>query len=380
MQSKELQKSPSKERINTLDSLRGLAALTVVLAHTTYGFMRAPIIKYTPLYLAITGHEAVVFFFILSGYVLIYRYRSNLTYNYGSFLMQRFFRIYVPYIVSFFIALALLRLSTPVLPNNDYISGMWHITVTFKDVIKHLIAIGNYNTSVVNPVIWSLVHEMRIAIIFPLLLFVVDLSLSRTLLLMAFTTIVSVILIGFNVTYTLGFNNSYGHTVYYFYMFTAGGLAAKFKEQLARQYVSLSTLQRSFLLIIVLLIYNYDNLLSNFFAPLHIPGLLKSTISDTVIDFFTVLASLYFIVAAVSLKGTNNFLTGKPAQFLGKISYSLYLIHLPVTAFIYFLLYGKTPIYVTLSVGFITSILLSVVFNKYVEQKSKLLFYKKNIA
>lgn len=71
------------KRLHELDSLRGIAAFSVMLSHV---FLVFPIIwnttrpaeatwwlklfMYSPLRVAWAGHEAVVFFFVLSGFVL----------------------------------------------------------------------------------------------------------------------------------------------------------------------------------------------------------------------------------------------------------------------------------------------------------------------
>lgn len=38
--------------------------------------------------------------------------------------------------------------------------------------MQHILLIGKYNTDAYNSVIWSLVHEMRISIVFPLVLMI----------------------------------------------------------------------------------------------------------------------------------------------------------------------------------------------------------------
>ena len=75
----ELEQTSMNARMHELDSLRGIAALTVILDHfvaayvgTLHG-LKGPssrIITYFALHLFTAGHEAVLLFFILSGFVL----------------------------------------------------------------------------------------------------------------------------------------------------------------------------------------------------------------------------------------------------------------------------------------------------------------------
>ncbi|MGH7001396.1 MAG: acyltransferase family protein, partial [Stellaceae bacterium] len=72
-----------RERLPSLDSLRGIAALTVVIHHTLTTlpafwavYTGAPasrlarIMAFSPLHLLWDGHQAVLVFFVLSGFVL----------------------------------------------------------------------------------------------------------------------------------------------------------------------------------------------------------------------------------------------------------------------------------------------------------------------
>ncbi len=87
-------------RFYELDSLRGVAALTVVLHH----FSRicpenfTHLLIRTPLRLLLAGDQAVILFFLLSGFVLTLPYKKNTSLSYGPFLLRRVCRIYLPYL------------------------------------------------------------------------------------------------------------------------------------------------------------------------------------------------------------------------------------------------------------------------------------------
>ena len=98
-------------RYEELDSLRGIAAVTVVMSHVLrvfpsiendtyilgYGEM-INLIKHTPMRIIFAGYEAVILFFILSGFVLSLPFYLNKNQKYSNYLIKRFFRIYIPYI------------------------------------------------------------------------------------------------------------------------------------------------------------------------------------------------------------------------------------------------------------------------------------------
>ena len=88
-------------RYELLDGLRGLAALGVVVAH---------------LGLADIGHEAVMAFFVISGYCITASARAceRNGMSFGSFMRRRLRRIYPPYLaaVAFYVVTRLVKLAT----------------------------------------------------------------------------------------------------------------------------------------------------------------------------------------------------------------------------------------------------------------------------
>jgi len=82
-------------RLDYLESLRGLAALMVVLHHH---YMTAPflqeVVRFTPLRFLINGRSSVIFFFVLSGFVIVYGIlNGSRKFSYPNFVLRRLVRI-----------------------------------------------------------------------------------------------------------------------------------------------------------------------------------------------------------------------------------------------------------------------------------------------
>lgn len=97
-------------RIDSLNSLRGLAALIVLLHHCYYMLDGSKtgelsIVRLSPLRLFIAGHAAVIVFFLLSGFVLALPYRSEQP-NALCFIIRRACRIYIPFASAIFLSAA----------------------------------------------------------------------------------------------------------------------------------------------------------------------------------------------------------------------------------------------------------------------------------
>jgi peptidoglycan/LPS O-acetylase OafA/YrhL len=164
-----LQNAPVR-RFHELDSLRGLAALTVVFHH--FSHICSPevlhVLDRTPLRLLVAGHQAVILFFLISGFVLTLPYKKEGSLKYRPFLLKRVCRIYLPYLGALaFAILCDLHFSSRGPINNYWTELTWSTPVTTHLVVQHILFLGNYDWSQFNTAFWSLVHEMRISLIFP---------------------------------------------------------------------------------------------------------------------------------------------------------------------------------------------------------------------
>ena len=163
----------TRHRYIELDSLRGLAAGTVVLHHLSYVFHTTQtfkILDHSPLRVLGAGHEAVILFFLLSGFVLSVPFSRPDAPGYLAYIVKRICRIYLPYLAA--VGLALLGahfLYTLVPTGNNWIDGTWSQRPTPRLVLQHLILLKQFDYAQLNTAFWSLVFEARISIIFPAL-------------------------------------------------------------------------------------------------------------------------------------------------------------------------------------------------------------------
>ena len=151
-------------RINSIESLRGFAALVVAIYHfpsTSFLYL-----KY--------GYLGVNFFFILSGFIITYSYFSKINSIKDLYLFQkkRFFRVYPVHFLMIFVVLLIQFLKYFVieyteLPYGGKAFGDWY---TLKDFILNILllqSIFDYGYWLSwNGVAWSISTEFYTYIIF----------------------------------------------------------------------------------------------------------------------------------------------------------------------------------------------------------------------
>lgn len=159
-----------KEHIKILDFIRGIAALGVVVYH--FGTSSLPTIK--PNFLndiLVFGKYGVQVFFVVSGFVIPYSmYKSNYRINsYFKTLLRRLIRIAPPAYVTMIMLVFLYMLS--LLIKGDGIEGLSWTGVNLKTVVSNLFFISDYNSSEwYNPVCWTLGIEFQFYILIGLIL------------------------------------------------------------------------------------------------------------------------------------------------------------------------------------------------------------------
>ena len=175
--------SQGRHRYEELDSLRGVAAMVVVFYHVSLYWNPPYPAAWTravqsPLGLLASGPDAVLLFFLMSGFVLFLPYlRPEGPDPYAQYLVRRVARIYLPYLAALALSVAADLLFYRPLDGLFPRWVNWNRPFPVGAVWRHVVFVGQAPIAEFNPAFWSLVHEMRISLVYPLIA-VVALRLS----------------------------------------------------------------------------------------------------------------------------------------------------------------------------------------------------------
>lgn len=284
--------SANPKHIPSLGLLRGLAALSVCLLHVlNEGFSNHQWLKYVFSY----GYLGLDLFFIISGFVIPYSMFQN---NYSldqfpKFLLKRSLRIEPPYIMSFLLII-LMRIIHVVIHNWNFPSEPYYYTHDWTQFALHFLYLNQYfGYESYTLVYWTLAIEFQfyllIGFLFPLIINSKK-AISLSLLLF-FCTLIWFLTLHYN-----WFIFQYG------YLFIAGILVFLYTIR----YITLT---------------NFIILLT---------GLLLLIYFKNGLDVFFI--TIFGVFCIINIKRE-----WRVANFFGKISYSLYLVHLEAAG--WFMLY-----------------------------------------
>lgn len=356
-------------RIVALDGLRGVAAIMVLLHHALLmlavfadyeWYSRVPVhlslgkflLLCTPLRLVWAGQERAIMFFVLSGFVLCLPWLAGKPQSYGRFLLGRFCRIYPPYLA----AMALAALSSVVigghmLPKASvYFNELgWARNPDGGTLPSILLVLTNHHSDYINEAVWSLTWEVRVALIFPLLM----LPILRWGNLGALQVYVFLLCFGQAARHLLSAHPDLGEVVgngcRYTGCFVLGTAIAMNRVSIGEWF------------------YRHHSAFGWLCLALGL-GLCWAPWPHFHDDIVAIGASL-LIVAIIGTAGLRKWLAHKFWLWLGRQSYSLYLVHVPVVMVIVIACHGEVPLWACLSVIPI-SIALAQIFHLHVEMPS----------
>lgn len=356
---------PERQRVDELDAVRGLAAMSVLLYHWC---MAAPafsadtrgdahyaawnLLKSTPLRIVIAGPEAVMLFFVLSGMVLAMPYVAGTGQPYRIFIVRRFFRLY-PAAYAALAAAMVLAVVTGLhtVPGaSSWVNRQWRDAPDAGAVGDHLVLLGHFNTARFDIPIWSLVQEARVSLIFPALVALV--LVGRWWLPTAAAALLSLVAAAHLPPGAWAF----GSTQCVLVTFMVGIEIARRRETLVAWCNRLGRVGRATLaLAAVLGITGHYVLEYRGVATAPGPTLLLATAGAGVL-----------IVLALTDPARGLLLRAVP-QFLGRVSYGLYLWHVLVLMVLVKVADGRVPLAVLAAVGIAVSLVVADLSQRVVE-------------
>ena len=161
-----------KSRLEKLESLRGFAALYVVFFHALpqkiylLGINVGAIFRFGP--------EAVIVFFVLSGFVIKYTYERSVEKSFKFYFVRRFIRLYIPLFFIFLLGYLIKCYTDGTLANPEW-STLFGNIFMLQDVISQKPNVVSA-TYMGNGVLWSLSYEWWFYMLFFLLVTKIDSS------------------------------------------------------------------------------------------------------------------------------------------------------------------------------------------------------------
>ncbi|TSJ38638.1 acyltransferase [Mucilaginibacter corticis] len=348
---------PDNHRYKQLDSLRGLAALTVFIGHSIGSVVNTSLltkVQTTPLSILFNGYAAVMFFFVLSGFVLSLPFINNeKPLSLTAFYTKRFFRIYPAFLIAMILSVVLKELvynehtmANSLLWFKQYWAWHWD-QVNLKDTIRALLLIDpGFNKRLIDPPVWSLVVEVKMSIILPFFILIV----SRC------GALVNVGLF-FLISYL-----AYRHTGLQVSVFFLGVILAKYQQQLKDNIKAWPMPVLVVVMLVSLLLYNAGLEFLDFHLK---PSYVLFS------NYLPAIGSCMIIITVLASKRLSSLFERKVFVFLGVISYSFYLMHFPVLMTMFSIIVNRFAYgtQVATAVAFVITVLISYFMTIFIERQ-----------
>jgi peptidoglycan/LPS O-acetylase OafA/YrhL len=256
--------------------------------------------------MAVDGKAAVIMFFVLSGFVLSRPYfhaepgQPPRQMDVPVFYFRRFARIWLPWLAIFCVsALAQVKLyhfwqTSPGL--NGWYDRFWHQSLTWKNFFRQCLFLQHDARVQLLPQDWSLGVELKASILLPILIYCARRLTSWSL-------------VGISGLLLCSFAEGHCYTA-----FILGILLAQQGDDIVNWLKARPFPLKIGLFIMGLTLYEADHCLSN---PLK---------ADKYLLLLTALGCVLILLASMSSRRIQAALHLRPIVFLGKISYSVYLI------------------------------------------------------
>ena len=343
--------SQPSSRLASLDGLRGIAALVVLLFHIALvspalaSVERAPdahfdvlsVLAYSPIRLLWSGSEAVAVFFVLSGFVLTLPLRERAA-DWVEYYPRRLVRLYVPVWGSIVLALVWwLAVPRVTKAGDSWWIAEHHFPLSLRGVGGDATLL--LGTTQANSVLWSLRWEVWFSLALPLYL----LSFLRWHRFPVAKAAVLAALAEAGQLLELDW-------LEWLPVFGLGVVAAAEFDRIRPFIARLGRLRGTLALLVVLL-----------FVDLHWTFMGAVPVAGAV-----ALGALGLVLLFAAWGPTMTVGTFRPVAWLGRVSFSLYLVHEPIVVSTALLLGTRDPLIVA-PIAIPGALVIAHLFHRFVE-------------
>ena len=357
-------------RLTALDGLRGLAAVVVLFHHALYtnpdfpgapGAGHAPVgsamwwISYTPLKLATAGVESVIVFFVLSGLVVTLPVVRRRGFDWVAYFPRRVVRLMVPVAASVVLAAAWVAAIPQVSPqpSGTWLSSSSTPNFSWEYIVKAIDLLGG-DGQINNP-LWSLRWELAFSLLLPVFA-IAALAVRKWW--------IGGLALACALTW-LGARAGSGE-LEYLPAFFVGAVIAVRLDVVRNAAARINTRWFRHPLWAGLTVGSALLLIAPWLVG---PGVGEIPELDPVLKGLVPLAAAGLVVATLGWKPLRIVFESRPLQFLGAISFSLYLVHVPIILFSTYLFAGQAW-YVPLLFAIPFAVLVAVAFRWLIEKRS----------
>jgi peptidoglycan/LPS O-acetylase OafA/YrhL len=351
-----------QKHLGELDSLRGIAAVAVMFFHFHFLWEEGAhqrweerLFMFPPLKFLIAGHAAVILFFLLSGFVLALPQIRGKKQGYTGYISKRICRIYLPYLVALFLAVAFCWRFHGLDAYGYWFHLTWYAAPSRSLVLQHILFLGDYDSSAYNTAFWSVVQEMRISIVFPFVCaFILRRSNATGAVLGGLLFAIAFVLAQFGWV-----RPTVSSCISYLGIFIFGILAARCRNEISAWLRQMSRLRLQMI---------FWGSVFLFFYAHRVAMILR--VGEKGTDLFMATAGVGLISFCLTDRRASAALKSRVPLFLGRISYSLYLLHGTVLFALVYMTYGKWPLWAIFVPFFVISIGLATAMYEAVEVPS----------
>jgi peptidoglycan/LPS O-acetylase OafA/YrhL len=341
-----------------LHAVRGLCAAAVLVHHIILSSSAEWLetwhtaLFYTPLEHMFSGGKFVRFMYVVSGYVLFLSYLHSKRWSTAEFYIRRFSRLWLPFVAASLVSLSIVSvLHHQVAAGSSFSEWYWAEgqpkEAGLRLWLSHILLTGQFDAITLNCASWSLTHELRFVLLFPLL---AALASRNELMVLAGAVAGSVISKygyaylgegGFYFTAETPLGAAFA-TLHFLPFFVAGMVIAKRQDDLIGHVRALKPWG-----IVACWALGYFAMRRNQ-------------------DLVVVAGAALFLMLILAGERNGNWSKSPVLKWLGYHSYSIYLVHMPIIILCAQSLDGRAPYAILLPLELAAALAAAAVFERLV--------------